>query len=325
MNARGEVAVAWLAMPDQIFSDHIYAQVYEPDGTPHGGRIDVAVRPQSSVAEIGGGGLLRNPAIALNDAGELTVAWVVKSFTGPRSAPILAVNSDQLYSRRFRADGAAVGPAVLTAFDSLVTIREGIRIVMNNAGDYAIAYRQGAVIDGVGAEAPLEFPFFAKLYSADGRERGLPIHFTTLGQRQTYLAPDDFALCFVANGDLILAWASANARINPTQETILMRRYSTLGVPRGDTITVATRSPHVNGVTLSLAPIPSGGSIIVWPDYAGQADGTAYGRYYAANDVPLTAPFVVATGVRQVSATTDARGNLITAFGDVFARVFQGP
>lgn len=328
MNSRGDFAVAFLANPDRnVFqNDRVVVQVYSAYGTPRGAQIEVARLPTKSAAELGGGGSLLNPAVALNDAGEFVVAWGVSSFTGPRDVPVPTPVSYQLYSRSYRADGTAKGPAAVISFRAAQAISPGIRIAMNPAGDYAIAYRQSAVIDGVGADAPLEFPFFAILYRANGSQIGVPIHFATLGRRQTYLAKDDFALCFVANGDLMLAWASANARFNPTQGTVFMRRYSTLGIPRGEPIAVANRAGPSGISTLSIAPIPSGGSVIVWPDVAPlQSDGTAYGRYYAANDVPLTDAFVVATNVRQVSATTDARGNLIAAFGDVFARVFQGP
>lgn len=338
MNAHGEFAVGFIARGPSsrtgFTTDHVYVQRYDSDGQPLGARIDVDEVPTGRLLNVYRKGLLNNPAIALNDEGEVVVAWTSIEYTAVEN--LLNVSStNRLQTRRFRADGSADGPTTVIATQLVKNLNRELRIAMNPSGSYAVVYRKEPRATATFDQKPIlpyqlrVFPFHVQRFSADGRRVGPTVRLTRLGYPDSDLSTQDFAVCYASNGDLMLAWSDAVSAGQLVTEQIMLQRFSVYGRAVAPPVTVATRPVYFYSSSISVSPLPSGGVAVSWPDLPNVPSqivpGVAYGRYYAANDVPLGDAFVIANDILQVHTTTDGRGNLIATFGDVFARVFQRP
>lgn len=329
MDAAGDFVVAWVSNdpqdPANPLQDSIYVKIFKADGTPRSERIVAGVtRPFRSPY---GSSVIEPPAVAMSPSGDVLVAWISEADEADG-----LVSSWQLKARRYALDGTPIGATDTLAKRGTVSfITEAVRIAASDTGEFAVVYQPGIAFEQ-------GYPYCVRLYRADGRLSPLPIRLSTTLDLQPFISKRDYAISFVGNDDLLLAW-SAPDRANPrkqTQEKVFLRRYSKLGLARGLPVEVATRSPSAYfsfGTTLSLAPIPSGGSVITWPDVSGDRAGV-YGRYYAAGETPLGPSFLIATpalantgagGRPGINATTDPRGNLLATFGSVFVQIFQGP
>lgn len=324
----GRFVTAWLAgssVPSLISS--IYVRPFAADGTPWP-IIEVASQPAQdppvNLSDIDA------PSVAINDAGEFVVAWTSSVTRGRDRIGALGINTGTLFARRYAFDGSPLGETQVVAQrtfgapgGTVNLIRSNARIAMNTDGGYAIGY-----VTEFGNQ--LVSPLNVRVYRADGRPAGLPMRVGLGGDREAFVSRSDFALSYVANGDLIFAWVTPDTVQRrggrpETMETIWLARYTPLlGIQRGPAVQVATRAPLQSRTSLSLAPIPSGGVAITWADPMPGAPAV-YGRYFAADESPLGDTFTIATGTDQINATTDAAGNLIATYGSVFLRRFQGP
>lgn len=338
MNSRGEFAVGFVARGPSsrtgFTTDHVYVQRYDADGQPLGARIDVDEVPTGRLLNVYRNGLLNNPAIALNDAGEVVVAWTSIEYTAVENLLSLS-STNRLQTRRFRADGSADGPTTVIATQLVKDLNPELRIAMNPSGGYVVAYRKEPRVPVTFNQKPIVpyqlrvFPFHVQRFSADGRRVGPAVRLTRVGYPDSDLSTQDFAITYAANGDLVLAWSNAVAVGQQVTEQIMLQRFSVYGRAVARPVPVATRPVYFYPSSLSVSPLPSGGVAVSWPELPSVPSeivpGVAYGRYFAANDVPLGDAFVIAKDIVQVHSTTDGRGNLVATFGDVFARVFQGP
>lgn len=317
-----------LTNPLQPPPNAIWAQRLGRDGLLVGQPILVAEQPPRFGLQSGRIGV---PSVAMNNAGEFLVAWQETRYSGYGGVATLfsVQTSERIFARRFAADGTSLGSTKLVGQRLLGPhLEEFVRVASHASGQFVVAYAASPVSGNISPrDQPAVFPFYGRIFGAGGDADGLPFHFGDGYPDLATYGDVDFDVAFSSNGDLVLAWAQADQRYTPSSETIRLRHFNRLGVPTGAAVEVATRGAVTSRASLSLAPLPAGGVAIVWPDRIGNATGTAYGRYYAADDSPLTDPFVIATGVRTVSADTDGAGNLIAVYGetDVYARVFQGP
>lgn len=318
----GELVVVWLGRSfegceeDRLFC--VRARVFNRDRSPRGEAFTVAVVPpaQTRIQEFAG---LRSPVVSASDAGEFTVAWTsYRHLNSPRgSSNPVTLTVNELRSRRFTLDGAAMTPErVLGGRGSLITsesIASGLRVATAADGGYVLGYRPETIPDLLLA------PFMARRYDASGRPFGLPQRLGTTGDGALITREEEFGLGFAGNGDLVLAYAVPLNYPDPP-ERVLVQRYSPLGIARGPAIEVARRTGGNPGyrspVTLQVAPIPSGGFVIAWPD---KAAGGSFGRYYAADGSPLSEAFRITDQSLELSATTDPQGNLLAVWGSACA------
>ena len=318
----GELIVAWLGnFAEGCESDRrfcIRARIFNADGSPRGNTITVAVDPAPRTRIQEGEGL-ESPVVAAGDAGQFTVAWTSYRFLNSpqgRSNP-LTLSVTELRSRRFTMDGVAMTPEqVLSSRSSVLltdTIASGLRAVTAEDGGFVLGYRPQTAADLVLS------PFVARRYDGSGRPFGLPQRLGTRGDGALITREEEFGLGFAGNGDLVLAYTVPLVYLE-RPERVLVQRYSRLGFALGPAIEVARRGGGTNGfrsrITLQVAPIPSGGFVIAWPD---NAAGGSFGRYYAADGSPLSEAFRITDKSLELSATTDPQGNLLAVWGSTCA------
>lgn len=323
-------AVVYLADAPGSLDSRIVVQRFADDGTQLGGLIEVARSSTRGPGPLEFAADAGNQAIAMRPDGGFVVAWRVHRFSGI-SSTLSTGRSDDIYVRRYDRVGQPEGPEQLIVTRVARPLEAGIQIVINDQGDYAVVYQQSSL------SRPLEFPYFAHVFRAGSVGRGVPIHFTNPGEPQQVFSGESISACFLNTGELVLGWRTTNDRFKPTEERLLVRRYSLLGAPRGPIIEVAKRWPGSSSdYGMSLSALPSGGFAATWSSfekptgaYPYPTTGKGYGQYFAANDVPLGEPFLIDEDAFQLDAGTDARGNLVATFspqkGPVYARVFQGP
>ena len=360
-NRRGDRVVAWIS-PAGALNASIVAQIFRADGTPRTGPVEVGRTPQRNE----GPGIFQNarlqpPSVAINDDGDVMVAWKSDRnstvFADPIWQGFLLIGlfriEEQVLARGYSIDGVPYGDAQIvdrrvsalpsaTGGSGLRYINDTVQVSSGPNGTFAVGYRidRTALTQG---QPSLLSPFRARILGATARPQGPVLELGTLLDGQLLVAGPDFRISSASNGDLMLAWAAENPasrRGGGLDQTIYLGRYSTLGLPKGLPVRVATRGAPATSLdtNLFIKPIPSGGNVVAWaggPESAvlpnnGPGVGRGFARYYAADESPLSPAFVISDTSSQISIDTDAAGNLVTAssgsnFDGIFARVFAGP
>jgi hypothetical protein len=279
--------------------------------------------------------------VAITDSG-FTVAWSLSQGPSaflpiPPNGVILGTFSNTLYAQTFDFDGVPKREAVVLTSPTVVgvarrdVLSDSVRIAVNDSNAVStVAYSTDYLVPA---------RFHVASVSSDGRRQSLlPVTLETGLDRQPGLQrplQQDFSLIYAANGDLVLAYAEIEKLRNPDSQSVFLRRYSALGVPRGPSVKVAERLLQTSGnsdFTINLAPLPSGGVAIVWQDQNGFR---VFGRYYAADNSALGEPFLIASGTVDSNAVTDPAGNLLAIYGtslpygpqpvQLLVQRFQGP
>lgn len=359
-NRRGDQVVAWIS-PAGALNASIVAQIFRADGTPRTGSFEVGRTPQRNE----GPGIFQNarlqpPSVAINDDGDVMVAWKSDRnstvFADPIWQGFLLIGlfriEEQVLARGYSIDGVPYGEAQIvdrrvsvlpsvTGGSVLRFINDTVQVSSGPNGTFAVGYRidRAALTQG---QPSLLSPFRARILGATARPQGPVLVLNTVLDGQLLVANPDFRITAAANGDLMLAWAAENpaGRGGGLDQTIYLGRYSTLGLPKGLPVRVATRGAPATSLdtNLFIEPIPSGGNVVAWaggPESAvlpnnGPGVGRGFARYFAADESPLSPAFVISDTSSQISVDTDGAGNLITAssgsnFDGIFARVFAGP
>lgn len=334
VNRVGQFATTYRSSTVGSFrSSTVFARTFAADGTPVA-TIEVARTPPDLGDRIFE--QVEGPAVAINAAGEIVVTWIthITTDTASERLPLIGIGSSTIRARRFRLDGTPIGNTQIVAqrtlpslFGGIEYISSNVRIAMSDNGDYAVAYSLRRPLFQVNS------PFEAQLFRANGTSVVLPTRFVLTGDRTPLVGFVDYALSFSTDGDLFFAWTTPDRLTipsqGPTTDDIWLARYAARGgavSPQGTVAFVAQRESQGGGnLTLNVSPTPSGGAAITWPTGNRNEPDLAFGRYFDSRLQPLTEPFVVAESAGPVHSTTDSRGNLIVAYGNVMVRKFQGP
>lgn len=273
MDADGDFIVVW---------EGVYARLYSATGAPKG--------PAFAVSE--SGVRTEAPAVAVDDAGNFVVVWVVRYDAGGYG----------VMARRFWANGQPRGPEFVVAptvnyYDDYGY--DDPDAAMDADGDFAlswIAYTPD--VDGGQIQR----------YSAAGVAQGAPIPLP--GTWGVHIAAD-------AARNFVAVWQAPDQ----SEQGIFARRFLANGTAAGPAFQVNTAADSWQGDT-QVDMNASGEFYITWTwDYAEQqgqnyAGSAVYGRRYAATGAPLGDQFRVQTypwgGEGQ--GAIDDQGDFLTAW-----------
>ncbi|CAN5610266.1 hypothetical protein BH11PLA2_BH11PLA2_06880 [soil metagenome] len=228
------------------------------------------------------------PSIAINLAGDFTIAWQSAGQDGSGLG---------VYARRYSADGVALDAAEFRANNTPTSDQSAPAIAMDALGNFVVAW-QSAGQDGSG------LGIYAQRYNSVGVSQtppgGVPlgtgnefrVNTTTAGgQGLPSVAMD-------ADGDFVVAWQGNGSG---DADGIFARKFTAAGQLFGSELAV-------NSVTADVQENPSvsmdadGDFVVVWDSY-GQ-DGSYYGDYHKAyrNDNTPVTTTLPATAVNTTTA-----------------------
>ena len=167
MNAAGNSVIAWASeRPDG--NEAIFAQRYNPDGTPAG--QEFRVDDPTFVPFLNN--RKRQPAAAMDASGDFVIVWAGGTlFFGDQFN--FAFNTSEIYAQRFNADGTRLGPNfIVNAFTA--GVQEQPAIGMYVSGEFVVAWTGFG--DGSGTA------ILSKRFDATGSPVGLRNCFDFTGQ-----------------------------------------------------------------------------------------------------------------------------------------------
>jgi hypothetical protein len=226
VNAVGDAVTVWVSHAQDGTFDGIYGQRMDSAGNRRGSEFRIS----SSMA-----GDQREPAVAMDAAGNFIVAWSSQESSG------LAFD---VQMRRFSAAGQPLGPEV-TVNPAPLDSQAEPTLAMNASGSFAIVWD---------AQASINPAVMVQLFDPTGAARGQAIRvdsqFVGYGGRP--------AAAMDANGNLAVVWSWLNG------SDIILRRLDANGIPLGNEMKVPT-PPH-SSTTLAprIAMSPDGRFVVAW-------------------------------------------------------------
>ncbi|MBI3465631.1 MAG: choice-of-anchor D domain-containing protein, partial [Planctomycetes bacterium] len=249
MNAAGEFVVAWsgIGADYNVNGSGVYARRYDAAGIPQGSEFR---------ASPPGGG--KDPSIAMNDAGELVIAWSASDFSG-------------VYAQRYDAAGLPQGDVFQV--NTFTGDQQAYPTVAIDAdGDFVAAWTSTNQ-DGS------EWGVYARRYNVAGVPQGDEFRVNT------FTSDDQWgpSAAMDADGGFLIAWTSIGQ--DGSQSGVYAQRYNAAGVPQGDEFRVNTFTSGTQQQP-SVAMDAEGNAIIAWHSTQGGSDLGIYAQAYDASGAP---------------------------------------
>ncbi len=350
----GGFTIAWIDGGPDFQNPSVQARRFAPDGTPRGPQFVV------SAAVLSPNAVIRSLTMASNRRGAIVVVWESAIFTGfPND--VLRSRTTSFHARQIDAAGGVspaeriIGgrsgfellPIPVIATPALSTGAAGPAVAMDDAGDFVVAWgasTSAGVIGGYYNTVPntgtTERAVLFRRVSASGNADVLPTVVERVELSARYNNAGDVAdtirpaVAMEPDGDFAIAYRSGTPA-----RGLVARRYSALGRPVGDVISV-----NDFGRAIALALSASGQMTVVWD---GQSPLTpsdrsdVFARVIAADDTPLTAATrvneTVALDQSSPSVSVDSSGHFTISWTttlpssrpglfmpDVLARRYRG-
>ncbi len=289
-DAVGNFVVAWTSTGQDGSADGIYAQRYAADGTALGSEF--RVNTYTSFNQ-------RNPAIAMDRAGNFIVTWESSDQEG--AAGVYGV-----YGQRYSSAGVAQGAEFrVNTYTSGNQTRPAV--AMDADGDFVVAWMDDNYHDGDG------LGIYGQRYSSAGVAQGAEFRvntYTTNGQMDPAVAMD-------AAGNFVVAWDSYGQDASGAFG-VYGQRYSSAGVAQGSEFRVNTYTTG-DQVSPTAAMDANGNFVIAWA--GGGQDGSGYGVYaqrYTAAGATVGSEFRVNTYTTSAqdlpAAAMDVDGDFVVAW-----------
>ena len=277
-DAAGNASVVWGAESGESQNPTLYLRRFDASGVPLGPAV--VLNPASI------GPLNRSPSVAVNARGEIAVAW----YRGNGR------QSDQIYLRRYAADGAPLTGAVVAyggSPDSLGLDAPAIALAPD--GTATVAWQESFNLPGTSVFAS-ESRILAARFDAGGNRLG-----AVLEASQTYADPystypvTNFSpdVAVAPDGTATLAWLRHGGGDPPdsgSAHTVWMRSFDAAGLPLSDEAQVSSSwtdyAPRV-GVD------GAGRAVVSWSDTTvNQPNPVVYARQMTVKGVPLGSEFI---------------------------------
>jgi hypothetical protein len=327
MDAAGDFVIGWVC-ENASRVEQVCVQLYKPDGTPAtstpivaftGAQVGVNNVADASIGSV---------SVAMTQSGDFVVAWGAHAWHTYKGSYLGLYSANAVMTRRYHVDGTPIGDAQ-TVHTTYYAVRDiyaaTVHVSMAPNGSYAITWADNNASRG-------------RFYTAAGRAASKTVVLPTWSSTQSANMSSDahyyFASSLAGNGDLLLAYDIVDS--TGTTDTIYLRRCTSYCANQGTPVAVATRGlvgqpnsgSKIGG--LSIRATASNGSIVSWDDQVAQ---TVSGQAFDATDQPDGDRFTIGTDtaiwqgmqLNSLSSTLNADGNLIAVWGNVKARIFQGP
>lgn len=303
-NGAGQFVVVWTGATEaqQIYDWRLFARLYEADGTPRTGPVQLP--PMQAPLEV---------ALAIDGAGNFIVSW-------------LADSDRRIDFQRVSADGVLLGS--VQSVQSAANLSGGHAIAMNESGDFVLAWRQGRglsvplpIIDGGYGSISLGVgSLVARRFSANGAPMGTPTQIVAELTAPELLAgprigvPPSVGLD--AAGNAIVTWVDST----PSGTSIKARRIKASGAVAGPAFTVSSQA--VQGASNPVVSVaPTGDFAIVYEARHMTGPQTSSGtdihlRRYAASGKALDAGQSLSdsVGVSPPTLALAANGQAVVAW-----------
>lgn len=253
----GDFVATWLGAGQSGFG--VYAQRYNAAGVAQGSPIHVNTFP---------GGGAYGPCVAIDSAGDFTIAWRNGGEDG---------SGYGIYAQRYSSTGVPRGGEFRV--NTYTTDNQSYpTIAMDAAGDFVVAWQSNNQ-DGSG------YGIYAQRYSAAGVPQGGEFRCNTV----TFSHQTHPSAAMDATGDFVISWQSYSQ--DGSQYGIYARRYNMAGVAQGNEFLVNTYTTG-NQEGTSAAMDRAGDLVIAWESFG--EDGSRFGIYaqrYNAAGVPQGGEF----------------------------------
>ncbi len=287
----GDVIVAWT---DDALVDRAYYRVFSAAGVPLTGEVEVADYPS---------GMTMTPSVAVNDTGEVMMAWTSTLDTGPYCASMYDVHGRR-WSEALVPDASFVVNTYTTCFQHSAAV--------------------AAAADGGFVVSWLDESQDPELDSLIRRRRfssaGLPLE----GEVAVEEWPDTVyfpaPVAAAPSGPSLVTWSRRED--GDTQAEVLARRYAASGEALGAAFRVNTYTTEDQSLP-SVAGRPNGSFVVVWDsrDQLGSGDLDVFGQAIGAGGAFLGGEFQVNT-----TTTDDQSTPAVAALDDdTFVVVWLDP
>lgn len=300
-NASGAMVVAWEGFLESAQNYAIFGQRLDAAGVPQGAAFVV----NGNTSEFD-----QQPAVAINDDGDFTVAW-------------LDIRGNQVYARRFAADGTPQSDDLGMVERYSIGLHVGSpSVAMDDDGDFTVAWVQqnhlggNSYLCGYSPIACLSADgasVRARRYGAGGTRAGLVQTVDVAADIRVFEAEvgsleDHPSLAMAHDGSFMIAWDRLG---NGPLSGVYVRRYDALGLPG-----LPQRVAGSNGGDVALPKAATDGSRRYAVAYR-QPDGI-YARPYGPLGLPSGKAQLVedapSPGDSHPSIAMDAAGDFVVAW-----------
>jgi hypothetical protein len=311
MAPSGAFAIAWTEQTGAgAGSYRVKIQRYAEDGTAQGSPIDAGAAP--TVFGRDRTVVSTAPLLAMDHAGDMTVAWSTKS--------------DRYYSRRVYAESSKTYAAVYSADGTVLegnTVVDSLppRILGGNSGTCCNSNMlEGLAVDADG-DIAMVFGMGRDDHGTTG-QTGVKLFDARLGSKgalQTLAEVEQYAAVGMdAAGNYAIAWSVA------ADATAHVSRFAADGTPLGVIGPLGTggTSAEIEMPTLSMAP--SGAFVVTWgravpSSVSGFTSEEKHAQYFHADGSPNGAEFLIDANpaylnVWNMATAVDAGGNLVSVW-----------
>jgi large repetitive protein len=319
MEPDGDFIVVWQS--GSFRDSSVFGRRFTARGRPLGARFRLSQATEESQTE---------PAVAFQPDGSFVVAWAQSR--NPRR------DGDEVYARRFAADGTPASP------DLLVTPDDTTDSLFWDAQHrpQVASFADGGFVVGwlaYGGESTF-YDVLARLYDASGAPLGEEF---VANSGVVRVSQFEFALTVIDSGELVIVWTDAAA--DPEVGTDSSNAYGILGQRFAADGSRLGELFHVNSIARlmqhepSISAIPGGGFFVAWVSELPEAQrgSVLYGRRFSRNAVPsspevqLSNPALTGTqsapsvavapnGRGIVTWTRSHRGFVVDSRPDVYAQ-----
>lgn len=214
--------------------------------------------------------LFDRPAVAVDAAGNATIAWTV------RGEP-----NDELFVRRYTAAGRPRGPAVLVY--SAAGVLDAPDIAADAAGNCVVVWRDTRADAG-------DSGIYAQRYDAAGAAVGgvFRVNAISAGAQQ------EPAVAMAPSGAFAISWHVRDKAAPGNGDDIFARRWSAAGVPLDVQEFSVNTTTAGNQRFSAVAAGPDGSYVFAWYGAGQDGDGEGvYARRFGVGGEPLTGEIAV--------------------------------
>lgn len=244
MNSDGKFVVCWIDSGAQTSTDFVFAQVYNADGSPHGTRFQVNETNEYSFQ-------LRQPHVAINDQGDIVIAY-----DGGKTNPF----NSAIIVRRFKLDGTPLTHDIKVARYDENQI--GNPTGYDGSSRVAIDSRGGFVVAWYEIRSPSLKSLKAQRFDSQGNPLGSNILIDASSGLDLY-AP---SLAMGSDGEFAVAWLLKDNDWPDNTSSAFVRSFDSTGVPLSPKTYVGTAgsSPERFYSTTGISMYGRDNIVVTW-------------------------------------------------------------
>jgi hypothetical protein len=288
VDSSGNFVITWEDERNGWYSSNIYAQRYNPSGTPSG--FNFKAGDDTLFAD------QRDPAIAMDGYGNFVIAW--------RDYRQWWTDFSDIYAQKFDTTGIPLGSNFKVNDDTGSNYQHYPAIGMDGSGNFVITWVDYRSIHG---------DIYAQRY--DFLNNSLDSNFKVNDDAGIayQLSP---AIAIDRSGNFVIAWHDPRN----FNGDIYAQRYDSAGIPLDSNFKVNYDTGTTNQYAPAIAMDCSGDFVITWYDeHSGNFD--IYAQRYDSSGIPLGFNFKVNDDVGTASQSSpviamDGYGNFVIAWKD---------